>query len=91
MESLLRFANHNSTHNSRLLSEACALDVTWALPSDAVLETALGSDSSPRDFANESFPLPPASAMTARGSFFVGILGYADGERRRAWHQSERV
>ena len=47
-------------------SAACALDATWSLPADAILETALGSDSSPSDFGNVSIPMPAGKSQGFR-------------------------
>ena len=47
-------------------SAACALDATWSLPADAILETALGSDSSPSDFGNVSIPMPAGKSLGFR-------------------------
>ena len=83
VDSLLRFHNHNATHVSPLLSDACALDATWVLPADSTLETALGSDSSPRDFANVSYALLAGSSHPFRpGDYWDGT--HADGTNRYA-------
>ena len=58
VESLLRFYNGDASGHSGLLTEACALDETWALPADARLETLMGSDSSSADFSGVHHALP---------------------------------
>jgi len=60
VEWVLEFANHNDTHRSGVITDANALDATWALPNDATLETARGSDSNPADYGNMSYSLTPA-------------------------------
>jgi hypothetical protein len=76
VDSLLRFTNHNTTHNSPLLTEACALDTTWALPADAMLQTALGSDSNARDFTGVSAAMPAGKSLGFRpADYYDGSHG----------------
>ena len=80
VDSLLRFTNHNATHNSPLLTEACALDTTWALPADAMLETSLGSYSSAGDFSAISVAMPAGKSLAFRPDDYYD--GGANRERR---------
>ena len=78
VDSLIKFSNHNTSHNSPLLTEACALDTAWNLPADAMLETSLGSISSARDFTAVS------AAMTAGTTLTFRPDDYYDGPNRIA-------
>ena len=84
VESLLRFANHNTSHNSPLLTEANALDTTWALPADAKLETSSGSSSSSSDFTAVSVAMPAGTSVGFRPDDYYDGPGPKPGTNRYA-------
>lgn len=83
VDAILIFKNNNATHHSELITNACTIDTTWVLPSDAVLKSALGSNSGATDFTHTNVPFTSALEQHFRpGDYWDGTT--ASGQNRYA-------